>query len=134
MKKLACLLSLLLICACGPIYDTQYRYETPPTAEGKICASSCIDKLNTCSANCKTEEANCRHIKSLEAKNAYLEYVNERQRKGEKVKKSQSDFEYYGSCSNSCQDDCENVHRICHSTCGGNVVEHRTCTAFCNQQ
>ena len=116
----------VLLAACGPIYDTEYHYQTPPTSDGKMCASSCVDKMNVCTANCKVEQANCERIKSLEAQNAYLQYVSERQKKGEEIKKSQSD------CENSCEADCENVHRICHTSCGGNIVEHRTCVAFCN--
>lgn len=119
--------------ACGPIYQTTYRYQAPVTSEGRMCANSCLDKMSACKSQCETEAAQCRHIKSLEGENAYLRYLNEQKTKGAKADKTLINFQDFSSCSNGCQERCENVHRICHVNCGGDVLEERRCTAFCDR-
>jgi len=122
---------LFLLGACSPVYTTDYRFTTPPTEKGKICANNCLDKMNACTATCKQQESECRHIESLRSENAYLRYVNERRDNGKEVERSQRSFENYRSCSNDCEKSCAYTHRICHVNCGGDVVEHRYCSAFC---
>lgn len=132
-RILTLLLLAITITACGPVYKTEYRFQTPPTQQGKVCANNCLDKMEACKANCRTSIAECKRIKSLEAENAYLHYVNERRADGKEVEKTKRSFENFSGCNLKCEEGCESVHRICHSNCGGNVVEHRYCTAFCDQ-
>lgn len=122
----------LFVAGCGPVYKTDYRFTTPPTDKGKICANNCLDKMNSCTATCGQQKSECKRIKSLEAENAYLRYVNEQQSKSQPIEKSRSHFENFSACDVGCEERCESVHRICHSNCGGNVIEHRYCTAFCD--
>jgi len=122
----------VLISACGPVYKTDYRFQTPPTAQGKVCAQGCLDKMQSCQNACRAEQAECRHLQSLKAENAYLRYVTERQRTNQEIKKNQSDFESFSACNTDCDDQCAAVQRICHVNCGGNVTETRYCTAFCD--
>lgn len=130
---LACLITCVItLSACGPIYKTEYRFQPPPDERGRICANACLDKMQSCQSSCKTQNTECRHIKSLEAENAYLHYVNERQREDKEVEKSKRDFENYSDCNTGCSEQCESIHRICHMNCGGNVTETRYCTAFCD--
>ncbi len=123
---------VLTTAACKPLYKTEYRFEAPPTSEGRVCANNCLNKLDTCAANCRSQEAECRRIKSLEAENDYLYYVNEQLHQGLPVEKEKRDFEHYGDCSTNCEDQCSFSHRLCHTNCGGQVIEHVYCWAFCD--
>ncbi len=134
MPRFACIafFAVLALSACGPVYKTDYHLTTPPTQEGKICANNCLDKKAACQATCRADEAECKHIKALEAENAWLRYREERREQGRELKKTKSSFENYSACNSSnCLENCESFHRVCHSNCGGDVVEHTVCTAFC---
>lgn len=128
--------ALIVTVSCSPIYKTDYRFASPPTPVGKMCATSCVDKMQICKANCTTQESNCQRIEDLRTENAYLKYVEEQRKDKKLIEKDQSDFTRYSSCSStlsSCKNECESAQRICHSSCGGNVIEHKYCTAFCDE-
>lgn len=130
---IAAFLALLTLSACNPVYKTDYRFTTPPTDIGKMCAVGCLDKLSACKANCKVNETNCRRIEDLKAENRYLRYVDEQREKGKPIEHEKWYFQSYGRCSaSSCEAKCEEEQRTCHSTCGGNIIETRRCTAFCD--
>lgn len=135
MKKFGSIiiLSLFIVVGCSPIYKTDYRFTTPPTEQGKMCAASCLDKQTTCNAYCKITESDCERIKELEAENDYLRYVEEQKRQKKPIEKEQWEFKSYRSCNiESCESKCAETQRICHSSCGGNVIESKYCTAFCD--
>jgi len=123
----------LLIIGCSPQYKTDYRFQTPWTETGKMCAASCVDRLATCKANCELREKDCERIKELETENLYLQYVEKQKKNDEPILKERWAFQSYRHCSTaSCDKECDGVQRICHSNCGGNIVETRRCTAFCD--
>lgn len=124
--------TLLIFSACSPVYKTDYRFLTPETDQGKVCANTCLDKLTICRSSCYTKNLECKRIKDLEAENEYLKYINRRQRDKKPIEKDIKDFKNYGSCNTSCNAQCDSTHRICHSNCGGDIVEHTYCTAFCD--
>ncbi len=126
-------IALLSIIACSPVYKTKYSYSPPPSDIGKMCSSGCLDKQNTCRALCRLEKSNCERKQDLKAQERYLEYVAEQNEKREPVIKTQSSFTNYLFCNTaSCDEKCGADHRICHTSCGGNVTERRYCTAFCD--
>jgi hypothetical protein len=133
LKIFTSLFSLIFIISCGPIYKSDYRYVAPTSQQGKQCANTCLATMDACKSQCSTKEAQCRHIARLEGENAYLHYVNARQAQNLSVDKRKRDFYHYGQCNfNSCKEQCEESHRICHVNCGGNVLEDRRCVAFCD--
>ena len=135
MRAIFYVFSLIVVlgtAACGPVYETSYRFTPPPTVEGRACANQCLERKNTCMARCVSSEQSCREVQRLHAENAYLKYERERKAQGQPVKKTQDEFLNYGMCLNQdCTEQCKESHRICHSNCGGNVIEDRRCTAFC---
>ena len=127
------LLSLLSLAACSPVYKTKYSYSAPESDIGKMCASGCLDKQNTCRTLCRLEKSNCERKQDLRAQEYYLEYVEEQNKKGEPVIKTPRSFRNYYFCNTaSCDEKCEADHRICHSSCGGNTTERIYCSAFCD--
>ncbi len=123
---------LVLAAACSPVYQTDYRFSSPPTEQGKQCANNCLDKLDHCLASCRSTEAQCRNTKNLEAEVEYLRYVNRQQKDGKPVELGKHDFTNYGECSTGCEDQCNHQQRICHVNCGGQITETKYCTAFCD--
>ena len=47
------------------------------------------------------------------------------------VLKSLSDFADFGACQRGCG--CKINYRQCYSNCGGQVITHRVCVAFCDK-
>ncbi len=134
LKAFATLLLITLtLAACSPVYKTDYRFTTPPDDIGKMCAVGCLDKLSACKAHCQIDQSNCKRIADLKGENRYLEYVAKQKEKGKPIKKSKSYFTSYAFCNTAtCDQKCEESQRICHSSCGGNIIEERRCTAFCD--
>ncbi|BBL71996.1 hypothetical protein MoryE10_26020 [Methylogaea oryzae] len=123
----------VMLAGCGPIYHTDYQMLPAASAEGRMCGNSCLSSQQSCVQSCRSQSQSCEAMARLESQNDYLSYVNEQQRKGKPVKKSQSDFTHYGNCSDSsCVERCESDYRACHTNCGGRVIPHTYCTAFCD--
>ena len=121
-----------LLAACGPVYETQYTLVPPATEIGRQCANNCLLAQQNCRQSCSSQQQLCESNAHLQAQNGYLQYANERQRNGQPVKKTESDF-YYDDCEHSdCDERCGNDYRICHTNCGGQVIPRTVCTAFCN--
>ena len=130
---LSLLVLLLGLTACGPVYQTDYHMVPPADAMGRQCSNGCLDRMQLCKSQCTIQDQNCEQMARLEAQNTYLSYVNERQRKGKPIEHDQDDFYHYSRCggTSSCEETCDSVHRMCHTNCGGQVLERTYCTAFC---
>ncbi len=128
------LFGLIVLTSCGPIYKTTYDFKPAKTPEGSMCTSNCLDKMALCKSHCKTEERDCIRIRELKAENAYLKYVEERRRLGRELKKDRDYFLATASrCSTrDCDEKCDADQRLCHTACGGEVIERRECTHFCD--
>lgn len=126
-------LSVLALAACGPMYRTDYTMVPPPTDAGRMCANNCLMAKNNCAQTCSLQQGNCENMQRLEAQNQYLQYVNERQRAGQPVKKTVNDFFGYSSCGTDydCEGRCQNDYHICHGNCGGQVIPRTYCVANC---
>jgi hypothetical protein len=131
-RALLLVIGLLCLSSCSPVYKTDYRFVTPSSEKGKLCANSCLDKLTLCKSSCYTRKLECQKIKDLEAENEYLKYVHRQQKNKKPIEKEINDFKSYSSCNTSCKSECDSIHRVCHSNCGGDIVEHTYCTAFCD--
>jgi hypothetical protein len=119
--------------ACGPMYETVYDYNPPPTAEGRLCASQCTQIANLCRQNCELKEQRCLSDARQRGAWAYEDYVREQQARKEPITRSIDDFTYDSDCytASSCKSECMVSHNQCFTTCGGAVTSRQVCTAFC---
>jgi hypothetical protein len=123
----------LVSAACGPIYETVYDYNPPPTAEGRLCASQCTQIGNLCRQNCELREQRCLSDARQRGAWDYEDYVREQQARKEPVTRSIDDFTYDSGCytASSCKRECNVSYNQCFTTCGGAVTSRQVCTAFC---
>lgn len=132
MKNWFILIAIFIMPACAPIYDISYEVVPPHSYEGRLCASNCILAKQNCNHSCAAELSSCNTIKQLEAQNQYLEYINECKLNRQPVVKSRSSFSGTRYCSSSnCEARCLDNFYLCHKNCGGQVLEHKVCIAFC---
>lgn len=125
-----------LLAACGPQYRTDYLLTPPPTQSGRMCANNCLLVKQQCWQSCAMQQGSCEAIARLAARNEYLEYVNQRQREGKEIKRTENSFYRSGNCRDGdyCSAQCENNHHFCHVNCGGQVQERTYCVAHCDQR
>ncbi len=126
---------LLSLSACGPIYNTNYAFEQPKSANGKQCTNTCLQNRSTCNMQCNAQNEQCRMNARKVALPAYVRYLVN-QRKEEQAGRHDrdrtiDDFANYSNCSSNC--DCESTYRQCFAGCGGIVIENRQCVVFCNK-
>lgn len=121
-----------MLTACGPIYNTEYSFVPPKSDIAKMCTAQCIQGKNDCEQSCRVDNDNCRMRAQQNAMFEYKQYKEDRKRMGLPINKSVNDFDRSSSCSNSCR--CESTYRACYSACGGEVLEHKVCVAFCDKQ
>lgn len=123
-----------LVVACGPVYETQYQIVPPKTETGRMCANNCLLMQQNCQQSCAMQDQQCAITNKLQAQNDYQQYVIERQKANKPIKKTANDFYYSSSCSNSdsCGQNCASSYRICHTNCGGQVIQNTVCTFNCN--
>ncbi len=126
------LMTTLMLSGCGPIYKRHYEYVPPPSEQGKACITQCVQNQSRCEQMCQRKNDRCHREAQREAIYQFDAYVRERQARGEKVEKNVRDFEYTGSCNDSCN--CQPAFQTCYSACGGQVIERKTCVAFCDKQ
>jgi hypothetical protein len=141
MTKPSTLLSLLIavvmaagVAACGPLYETQYSFAPPRTNEGMVCIAQSQNAAQMCRQSCGMRQDYCEEEERHEAERRYHRYVEERERKHEKVEHSESWFRSYGSCGDGeCVSRCDTDFRINYSSCGGRVTAQQVCIAFCDK-
>lgn len=122
----------LLLTACGPIYRTDYTYVPPKSSKGPMCIAQCEQSRNTCNQMCEMQKQTCRAQGRQTALLEYQIYKNDQERSGRKVKKTIDDFDHsYYDCDHACG--CQENFNICYTACGGQIQEHRVCTAFCDK-
>lgn len=118
-NRLTILLVVLLLGACGPIYETQYSYTAPEGPQGQMCVSQC-----------EMHRMNCEQLEDMKKQNcdanAAREYDYCRYHTDEK-------YCYQESCSVDYSR-CERLYNTCYQGCGGRVDAHQVCVAFCEQK
>lgn len=138
MKKLFCTLPLLLVAvfsllltSCGPIYSTTYTYVPPKTKHGQRCANRCLEQKSTCTTNCNMVHQACRMEADAVAQPAYQDYLRAQRKAGQAPVRRLSDFADYGNCGGDCG--CGDTYNQCFTNCGGKIIPHTVCTAFCDK-
>lgn len=131
LKK--CLLLILLVTlltGCGPIYRTSYSYAPPTNQNGQMCTMQCLQTKNMCEQMCDMRQDNCDMRARDDARYRYRDYERRRREDRQPVDRSMDSF-YYPSCNKDCR--CVENYNDCFTLCGGRVLVHKTCQAFCNQ-
>lgn len=124
--------SILLLSGCGPIYKTTYSYYPPRSESGRMCAMQCQQTQMMCNQMCEARRDSCRSQAWSSAQYQYEEYKHERRREHKSIDSDVNDFYDTSQCDNiSCG--CSSMYNNCYVTCGGRVVPHTVCVAFCNQ-
>jgi len=126
--------ALLMLSACGPMYQTDYQIVPPPTETGRMCANNCLLSRQNCQQSCTIQSNQCDQINRLDAERDYNEYVRRRTKEGKEIKRSLSSFS--GNACNEdydCEERCESNFHLCHTNCGGQVIPHTYCAANCQQ-
>lgn len=136
MRRLLALLTIVcsvcVLSACGPIYRTDYAYVPPKSNSGKMCITQCLTNKSMSEQMCQMRNDNCRAQARQDALYQYESYKRDRHAMGKPVRKTLSDFDTSYMCSNSC--DTTPQYNACYASCGGQIFEHQTCTAFCDKQ
>jgi hypothetical protein len=133
MRAIKSLLLLICLASCAPVYETSYDIIPPATAKGKACAAKCLTARSNCDETCTIDEAHCMARMRLEEKRSELSYVTVRGSNQTPVVVNQNRPARYYSCNtNRCKTVCMETYHQCHIDCGGEVVTHNTCTAFCD--
>lgn len=126
------LIAALLLAGCGPIYSTDYQLVPPKSNEGRMCANNCLMSQQNCQLSCDNTNLQCEQAERYRAENEFLKYQRDRLAAGKEVKRSESSFYSSYRCNtDDCKANCENTMRLCHTNCGGQVVPHTYCSAFC---
>lgn len=121
-----------LLAACGPIYQTHYTYQPPVSWRGRQCVNQCLSQKSFCESACQSAYQRCTIREDRIAAREYRAYVREQNRMHKPVTKSPGEFGDYSACSRSCS--CDTNYRQCYSNCGGQVIPHRKCVAFCKKK
>lgn len=121
-----------LIAACSPIYRSDFQYEPPADATGKMCITQCMQNKGSCQQMCQMKRESCRSRSRENAYFQYQAYKAEQERHGEPIKRSIRDFDNgYFECHQPCH--CNQGFNSCYSACGGQVIEKKVCVAFCDK-
>lgn len=134
MKKAFLILMgfLLILTGCGPIYRTTYSYVPPANERGKMCVIQCQTSKKMCENLCEAKNSECTYRERDKAHFEYESYVRKQEMEHQPVLRDLDSFYNRSACSQfSCG--CEEDYRSCYQLCGGQVVEHRECVAFCNK-
>ena len=132
---LALALPLLLLTACQPVYKTGYNLTPPASAEGRFCVSQCQNSKLLCEQAGRSDRDACLAKEQADAERRFADYRVERTKKGKKIEKQLSDFDYSYRCGYSdarYTKTCEPDFVACFANCGGTVVPYTYCSAFCN--
>lgn len=126
----------LLLGGCGPIYKTTYTYRAPKGLRANKCANSCLWQRNRCKQRCQRTRQACEAQRNMLQTEA--DAVNNRcmMRRARRLRRHPgADVpECFAStpisnCNSNCN--CLPDYNQCYSSCGGVVIPHRVCVAFC---
>ena len=117
---------VLLLGACGPIYDTQYRFTPPESGQGVSCIYQC-----------ENSKLQCRQLEEYRADDCTRRAQYEAQRCEADIWRQKGRAPKWYECgSSSCSpeyDRCETQYRSCYQSCGGRVDAQTVCVANCDQ-
>lgn len=119
----------LTLAACGPVYETEYRYTPPGDVEGRACV-----------AHCEAGKAQCRVTADLRAENRQLRCEREAAQDFERCLTTQGADPEKSKCHRRyCSEgdaggdraQCADDYRVCFQGCGGVVDSSQVCTFNC---
>jgi uncharacterized protein YceK len=124
-------LIMLFLSGCGPIYQTTYSYQPPKSQMGIMCVSQCVQTKAMCQQLCQIQDQNCRNQEHQYAFYRYEAYRDKQTAQDKKIDKTVDDFDQgFLQCKTMCH--CEVDFNLCYQNCGGVVLQHQVCTAFCD--
>lgn len=127
------LLALLsVLTACGPVMTTDFQIVPPADGQGRMCANNCLLMKDNCERDCWDQRESCEQLNQIQSNLDYLGYVATRQSEGMPLKRSRSSLGGGRYCSaDQCLQRCVQNYHLCHTNCGGQVIGHTYCSAFC---
>ena len=136
LRRLAPLLPLALW-ACQPILRTSYDFAPPATAEGRACIDQCDATKAGCGRSCDLQTPNCGNpILYPGSRMGKYDpgplppFKNSFGRMGD-TDLDCTDLEPVLQSDRQCHESCDELYRQCYAKCGGTVVPHQECVAFC---
>ncbi len=126
MRAIQILLLTMVLAACGPIYETNYRYTPPSDPLSRPCISQCL-----------ADQSQCHNVAELKAENSRLRCERDAREDYERCLGNASGEQGRASCNRrSCNQEpnlsaCGVDYRTCFQSCGGVVDEQRVCTFNC---
>lgn len=111
--------------SCGPMYDTQYTFIPPESAQGKACTYQCQNGKYQCEQIDRMQVDRCEESARREQERCKWDLAF----RGEKE-------HWYDCALDSCSantEQCEAQYRSCFQMCGGTVNTQTVCVANCQQ-
>lgn len=121
----------ILMTGCAPIYQTKYSYIPPKSYRGQMCTNQCLSQKSSCQNNARMLNQACRMQANAVAEQAYRAYLKRMRKQNKTPRQNIGDFADYSGCNSS--GGCETNYRQCFTSCGGRVIAHTVCVAFCNK-
>lgn len=141
-------MSLLILVACGPSYETRYRYVAPKNQSGRQCVNSCLRDKADCQSGCQQTMNSCATINSITGMfdGSYSKDTKKkcktnssngyRDTKCESSAFSVSTPTMTTDCEEEkreCNNNCNENYNACYSNCGGIVEPYEVCVDFCEK-
>lgn len=102
-----------LLAGCGP--GIQYVFTPPTTAEGRVCASQCLNAQQQCRFFENSQYQNCQSRWNYEVQ------LYNQCRNNASNKQSQRNCLYPPACYYPSSYACDEQYRSCYQLCGGQV-------------
>jgi len=134
-KLLIIAIIALFLAGCGPMYDTYYTYQAPQSIQGRQCIITCQQARTVCRSAKMTEENMCQSRAEQDARFQYAEYRSHQRAIGKPVTKDLNYFYNGFGCGGGMTDfpGCTANFNDCYTMCGGRVLVHKRCVAFCGK-
>ena len=115
---------LLLLTGCGTVYKTVYTYKQPKQHTGRQCIRQCLVNRTQCSNTCIRQYNRCKQQENT------LRLLKSELRRHRHTTPDLPDIS--NACTQQCG--CVQAYNTCYTSCGGTVIPHQKCIAFCHHQ
>ena len=113
----------LMLCSCGPLYETRYSFTPPRDYNGRSCVISC-----------ETSRLQCKQLQQMQYNTCEQQSRLEQDRCEFNIRLEGREPKWYECSSSYCSNDtesCESTYRNCYQLCGGSVIAEDVCVANC---
>ena len=129
------------LAACQPVIRTSYGFEPPADAKTRACVDQCLKTNTRCWRSCDLSTPNCGDptlypggtLSGQEAPGPVPAYKTPFTRFGGPDTDC-ADLEPVIQSGRLCKDACDGQYRQCYARCGGTVIPHPVCAAFCEER